>query len=870
MRRDAGMCAVVAANEFPKTAQGHARQGSPFYTYNSGNHGDSNVLVMKPAVHSEGTAQSGRLVVIGVTFTPTMLISPDILQVDVTVRNDSSVVAKTQGPDPGFTYNEGDDETSRGYPSQTGKWRVGVNFGASELPYGRYPYRWGLGGSLQPGESRTITGYIRLTKPKTQDYWVGLVQEGKGWYDEGIGRTTINVLPPTPTNKVDVYVLNFDPLIDGQPLTQYKAWNQPDTLMPGYTTDVLESSSVNVMYRIDRETVIRAYPPKADGFVYTNEQYLECVENPDAAPYCRAGIDYRTVLNTRYDPDYVSACEALATRGVDEIWLWGGPWFGYHEFLVVRPDGINVNVFLQVLADLTTFEHGLLAFRNPAIDASVQLTSLCEGVSKQFTVMGFSYEREVAEMLHNLAHRAESVLGSELGLTLWDQFDGQRQRYAQDYACPPSPDSGHPGVDPNNTHCGNVHFPPNAYCQYQYDRDLPVQSDCADWLNYPNLTGQKRTVNFDTWGGNQSSFLQWWLGHFPHNPGIQNDIYNNWWKYIFPVLVPCPDYVEPLGVGVEDIQAFAARWRQQDIDLAWDARFDLDEDGDTDIVDIMGAVAAWDTTCPYQDHGSGSKIAFESQRDGQSEIYVVNPDGMSLARITNDLAFDGHPGWSPDGERIVFMSQRDGNPEIYIMNADGSGVTRLTDHPAYDGEPVWSPNGLHIVFHSDRDGPGEIYQMSTSGTELINLTASSFGNYGPWWSPDGQQIAFVSVRDGYNKIYIMSSDGSNSSCLTCNTSISEAGMPSWSPNGRHIAFHGKTNGKFDIYVIKINGTGLTNITNHPAEDLEPSWSPDGQYIAFSSDRSGNQDIYAIKVDGTGLTRITNHPADDYNPAWSVR
>lgn len=308
--------------------------------------------------------------------------------------------------------------------------------------------------------------------------------------------------PPPDSGLVNVYVLNFDPLIDGQPLTQYRNWNEPDDLMADYVADVSESSGEVVTCRLAKQSVIRTYPTKPGGFVFTNEQYLACLSNPDTATRCRDIIDYQAVLNTPYDPDYVSACEALAAREIDEIWLWGGPWFGYWEYHTVQP------------------------------------ATLCADVNRRFTVMGFSYERGVAEMLHDLGHRAEHVLQGELGLTLWDQFDGQRPRYAQDYACPAAPDATHPEVEPGDTHCGDVHFPPNAYCHYQYDRDLAVQSNCDDWLNYPDLTGQKTTVNAADWGSDQRGFLKWWLGRLPRNPGSHDGLYNNWWKYIFPLRPP--------------------------------------------------------------------------------------------------------------------------------------------------------------------------------------------------------------------------------------------------------------------------------------------------------------------------------------------
>jgi hypothetical protein len=146
--------------------------------------------------------------------------------------------------------------------------------------------------------------------------------------------------------------------------------------------------------------------------------------------------------------------------------------------------------------------------------------------------MGYNYERGVTEMLHDLGHRAENALQPALGSTLWNRFDGQNQRYAQDYACPAAPDGTHPEVDTSNTHLGNVHFPPNAYCQYQYDRNVSVLSDAQDWKdNYPNLTGQKTTITCSTWGCDQRGYLMWWFDHFPRKPGTINSV--NWWRYIF-------------------------------------------------------------------------------------------------------------------------------------------------------------------------------------------------------------------------------------------------------------------------------------------------------------------------------------------------
>jgi TolB protein len=90
----------------------------------------------------------------------------------------------------------------------------------------------------------------------------------------------------------------------------------------------------------------------------------------------------------------------------------------------------------------------------------------------------------------------------------------------------------------------------------------------------------------------------------------------------------------------------------------------------------------------------GSWIAFSSNQDGNSEIYLMNPDGSNMIRLTNNPASDTEPDWSPDGRQIVFSSNRDGNVEIYVLDvagAPGANARRLTDHPGDDVGPVWMP-----------------------------------------------------------------------------------------------------------------------------------------------------------------------------------
>ena len=90
--------------------------------------------------------------------------------------------------------------------------------------------------------------------------------------------------------------------------------------------------------------------------------------------------------------------------------------------------------------------------------------------------------------------------------------------------------------------------------------------------------------------------------------------------------------------------------------------------------------------------------------------------GRAIYQGTLDEPLKGAPGqsflpaWSPDGTRLAFTSTRDGNSELYVMNRDGSGLRRLTNSPAIDSTPTWSPTGTQIAFTSDRD-------RATEGTE---------------------------------------------------------------------------------------------------------------------------------------------------------
>jgi hypothetical protein len=263
--------------------------------------------------------------------------------------------------------------------------------------------------------------------------------------------------------------------------------------------------------------------------------------------------------------------------------------------------------------------------------------------------------------------------------------------------------------------------------------------------------------------------------------------------------------------------------------------------------------------------GQEGKIAFHSNRDGNTEIYTMNPDGSSQTRLTNNAASDLTPAWSPDGTKIAFVSTRDGNLEIYTMNANGSSQTRITTNAIDDAQPEWSPDGTQLAFTSNRDGNYEIYKMNADGTGIVRLTNNASGDGFAAWSPDGTKIAFQSNRDGDYDIYKMNPDGTAQTNLTNNTAFDE--FPNWDSRGAHIFYDTDTDGHFDIWSMDAIGNVYSSVGSaNPDFAASPSPASVNRY-AYSSTRSGNTDIYKLNLSNFSDTRLTTATGADEYPDW---
>lgn len=252
----------------------------------------------------------------------------------------------------------------------------------------------------------------------------------------------------------------------------------------------------------------------------------------------------------------------------------------------------------------------------------------------------------------------------------------------------------------------------------------------------------------------------------------------------------------------------------------------------------------------------------------------MNADGTGPTNVTNNAAADDQPAFSPDGKKIAFSSNRDGNSEIWAMNVDGSNLLQLTTTSGvFNLNPAWSPDGANIAFQTNRDGGDhEIYAMSATGASPVNLTNSAGADASPSWSPDGTKIAFRSARNsGNNEIYVMNAAGGSQTRITT-TSQGEF-HPDWSPDGNRIVYSrdGGSGGSRDIWAMDAAGTNQEALTDHTGDDDHPVFSPDGTRIAYYAlGTTGNGEIYVMDAAGTNETPITSDTHADFEPSWGPK
>jgi hypothetical protein len=282
-------------------------------------------------------------------------------------------------------------------------------------------------------------------------------------------------------------LITFDPIIEaegGRKLTEVLGWHDVDELCREYIADLQECSKGFVEYQIVERIEADAWPVKADGFRYDDESFLR---------NWRAGsgwhqpdwVDYEAIIK---DFDLI---KRVNSGQIDEVWLFAFPFAGFYESRMIGPNSFWCN--------------------SPELER--------RDVSRRFVIMGFNYERHVGPMLESFGHRVESILrytwrhwrGDD---NLWEQFILYDKKV------------------PGKANCGWMHYAPNSVADYDWGNRTKVQSNCDDWLNFPNFRGEWRLVDCSDWGnGDMRAHHKWWFERLPNAPGQTGGISNNWWWY---------------------------------------------------------------------------------------------------------------------------------------------------------------------------------------------------------------------------------------------------------------------------------------------------------------------------------------------------
>lgn len=272
---------------------------------------------------------------------------------------------------------------------------------------------------------------------------------------------------------------------NNQKLTRVLGWNDPDRLAAGYADDLRDASGGLADYEVVERIELDAWPRKADGFRYDDVSYMQAWRRragfhmPDAS-------DYHALLRQ------FAIVERVEAGDIDEVWFFGPPYAGYWESTMAGRGAFWCNS-----PPVTQTEH-----------------------CRRFVMMGFNYERGVDCMLENFGHRTESIMRA-----VYHNHHGERNQW--EHFC--RYDLSAPG----RASCGNVHFAPSSQRDYEWGNPRVVASDCDDWFNYPHLTGARRPVQCQEWGGgDMRQHHLWWLRHLPQAAGTHDGVLNNWWQYV--------------------------------------------------------------------------------------------------------------------------------------------------------------------------------------------------------------------------------------------------------------------------------------------------------------------------------------------------
>jgi len=272
--------------------------------------------------------------------------------------------------------------------------------------------------------------------------------------------------------------------------------------------------------------------------------------------------------------------------------------------------------------------------------------------------------------------------------------------------------------------------------------------------------------------------------------------------------------------------------------------------------------------------GYRHKIVYETNRDGNWELYLVNADGGNPVNLTNTPDVDElYPKPSPDGTKICFVADEGKGKarirNLYYLNLDGSGRIKVAENAR---EPCWSPDGMHIAYMKGEFERFTYSDFATKGLFIYNLKTGETRQhvnkklqhlYTLNWSPDGKWfVATVHGGMGFSHtILAIEADGESIVDLKL-----EGCRPNIRPDGKKICWgHGDFCAgvaDLDLSLPTPRATQIHNVveSKDPIETYHITWSPDGRYITYTR---------GPKFQGRRLNNVLPEFPGIEAPGWNV-